>query len=145
MSSTSSIRQSNRRYQRRAFSLIEVIVAVTIIALLAALIAPRFVGFLRKSTQRTAQIEVAALHKQVELYMIENDGILPNDFELIELTQGDDPFLNSEDDLIDPWGNWYYCEADNPVQNIDFDIISWGADGQAGGEGDDADIISGQD
>ena len=134
-----------RRVHRRGFRLIAVIVAVTIIALLAALVAPRFVGFLRTSTRRTAQIEVAALHKQVELYMIENDGLLPNDFDLIELTMGDDPQLNNEDDLIDPWGNPYYCEVDNPVYNIDFDVISWGADGQAGGEGDDADIISGQD
>lgn len=135
----------HRRHHRRAFSLIEVIVAVTIVALLAALIAPRFIGFLRTSTRRTAQIEVEALHKQVTLYMIENDGFLPNDFELLLLVQGEDPYLNNMDDLTDPWGNQYYCESSNPVQNIDFDIVSFGADGQPGGDGDDADIISGQD
>ena len=134
------------RYAGRGFSLIEVIVAVTIIALLAALVAPRFVSSLRSSTRRTAQIEVAALHKQVELFMIEKtNGMLPDNFELIELTQGDDPYLNSVDDLVDPWGNQYYCESSNPIQNIDFDIVCYGADGQPGGEGDDADLISGQD
>ena len=142
----SSRQHRSERHLRRGFSLIEVIVAVTIIALLAALVAPRFVSSLRSSTRRTAQIEVAAIHKQVELFMIErSNGMLPDNFELIELTQGDDPYLNNADDLLDPWGNEYYCESSNPEYNIDFDIICFGADGQPGGEGDDADIVSGKD
>jgi general secretion pathway protein G len=130
----------------RGFTIIEVIVAVTIVALLAALVAPRFVSSLRSSTRKSAQIEVATIHKQVELFMIEKtNGILPENFELLELTEGNDPYLNNADDLLDPWGNQYYCETSNPVYNIDFDIISFGSDGQPGGEDDAADIVSGQD
>lgn len=152
MNRRQTIRTSNTPYARtnrqlgRGFTIIEVIVAVTIVALLAALVAPRFVSSLRSSTRKSAQIEVATIHKQVELFMIEKtNGILPENFELLELTEGNDPYLNNADDLLDPWGNQYYCETSNPVYNIDFDIISFGSDGQPGGEDDAADIVSGQD
>lgn len=130
---------------RRGFSLIEVIVAVTIIALLAALVAPRFASLLRSSKRKTAQIEANALHRQVELFMIERGGgSLSADFDLIELTQGDDPYLNNKDDLIDPWGNEYDIYVPGEY-NIDFDIVSYGLNGMQGGEDDDEDIISGKD
>ena len=69
---------------------------------------------------------------------------MPVDFELVELTQGEDPYLNNADDLIDPWGNEYVILIPGEY-NYDFDIISYGAKGQPGGEGDEADIISGQE
>lgn len=142
---TNSNLNRTRRLARRGFSLIEVIVAVAIIALLASIVAPRFIGSLRSSTRRAAQVEVSAIHKQVGLYLIEkSNGTLPDDFELIELTQGEDPYLNNADDLIDPWGNEYIILIPGEY-NYDFDIISYGAKGQPGGEGDEADIISGQD
>jgi general secretion pathway protein G len=129
----------------RGFSLIEVIVAVTIIALLAALVAPRFASLLRSSKRRTAQIEANALHRQVELYMIERGGgSISTDFELLELTQGEDPYLNNRDDLIDPWGTEYDINVPGDY-NVDFDIVSYGLDGMQGGEGDDEDLISNQD
>lgn len=138
-------RRRRKSLERRAFSLIEVIVAVTIIALLAALVAPRFAGLLRSSKRRTAQIEANALHRQVELYMIERlDGSISQDFQLVELTQGDDPYLNNKDDLLDPWGNEYDIIIPGDY-NLDFDVISYGLSGQPGGEDDEADIISGQD
>ena len=141
----SSNSNRTRRLARRGFSLIEVIVAVAIIALLASIVAPRFIGSLRSSTRRAAQVEVSAIHKQVKLYMVEKvNGSLPDDFELVELTQGEDPYLNNADDLIDPWGNEYIILIPGEY-NYDFDIISYGAKGQPGGEGDEADIISGQD
>ena len=133
------------RSYRRAFSLIEVIVAVTIVALLAALIVPRFASLLRSSKRKTAQIECQALHRQVDLYIIERaGGSLSDDFVLEDLASGDDPFINNKDDLIDPWGNAYMINHD-PIYNIDFDIVSYGLDGQPGGEGENADIIGGMD
>tara|TARA_B100001059_G_scaffold74676_2_gene72277 strand:- start:279 stop:758 length:480 start_codon:yes stop_codon:yes gene_type:complete len=130
---------------RRAFSLIEVIVAVMIVALLAALVVPRFAGFLRSSTRSAAQIETNALHRQVELFMsMQQGGSLPDDFMLEELTEGDDPFLNNKDDLIDPWNNPYVIVIPGDY-NIDFDVISYGKDGQPGGEGENEDVISNKD
>jgi general secretion pathway protein G len=51
------------------------------------------------------------------------------------------PYLQKADDLIDPWGNPYVMRVPGQT-NYDFDIVSYGADGQPGGEGDDADITN---
>ena len=56
------------------------------------------------------------------------------------LTEGDDPYLNNSDELVDPWGNYYEIIIPGE-QNIDFDIVSYGKDGKPGG-GDD--IIHGK-
>jgi general secretion pathway protein G len=134
-----------RPSHRRAFSLIEVIVAVMIVALLAALVVPRFAGLLRSSTRRTAQIEVNALHRQVDLFMIQQSGgSLPDDFMLEELAEGEDPFLNSTDDLVDPWNNPYVIVIPGDY-NLDFDVVSYGKDGQPGGETEAEDVISNKD
>jgi general secretion pathway protein G len=53
------------------------------------------------------------------------------------------PYLNSADDLLDPWGNEYVLVVPGEV-NFDFDIVSYGSDGQPGGEGEAGDIINGQ-
>jgi general secretion pathway protein G len=114
-----------------------------IVALLAALVVPRFAGLLRSSTRRTAQIETNSLHRQVDLYMVEVGGSLPNDFMLEQLTEGSDPYLNNKDDLVDPWGFPYLIVIPGEY-NLDFDVVSYGKDGQPGGEDDSEDIISNQ-
>jgi general secretion pathway protein G len=51
-----------------------------------------------------------------------------------------EPYVGKAEDLLDPWGNKFVLRVPGEV-NYDFDIISYGADGQPGGEGEDADII----
>jgi general secretion pathway protein G len=65
-----------------------------------------------------------------------------DDFELDMLLEGDDPYLDNADQLIDPWGNRYVIVIPGEV-NVDFDIVSYGSDGERGGEGDAADIVHG--
>ena len=138
---TRYFKQHQRRQVRRAFTLMEIIVVVTIIALLATLIAPRLLKNIGKSKQKVAQSEVASIAQQVQLWMLDNgQSRLGEDFELVQLTEGDDPSLRAKD-LIDPWENSYVLI--NPgEENLDFDIVSYGADGQSGGEGEDADIVN---
>jgi general secretion pathway protein G len=138
-------RNARRRpIARRAFTLIEVIVAVTIVALLATMVVPTVFGLLTSSTRKIAQAEVNTIHRQVELYVLENtNGSLPNDFALTELTTGSKPLLHP-DDLIDPWENPYVILVP-PEYNFDFDIVSFGEDGQPGGDEDDADLVSNQE
>lgn len=132
------------RGARRAFSLIEIIVAVMIVALLAAIVVPRFAGLLRSSTRRTAQIETNSLHRQVDLYVIDqSSGSVPDDFMLEQLTEGSDPYLNNKDGLLDPWGFPYVIVIPGEY-NLDYDVVSYGKDGQPGGEDESADIISNQ-
>jgi general secretion pathway protein G len=129
---------------RRAFSLVEVIVAVTIVALLAAIVAPRVYRFIFRANVSKAKAEATQLAQNVKLYMTESGlSRLPPDFELSWLTEGPDPYLESKRDLLDPWGNEYVIRVPG-TDGRDFDIVSLGADGQPGGEGENADIIHGK-
>lgn len=138
---TPSRRRPNHRALRRGFTLLEIIVVVTIIALLAAMVAPKFWGQLTKSKAKIAQSEVQTIAQQVSLWMLNNGyDRLPDDFELEMLAEGEDRVLNA-DDLTDPWDRPYILVLP-PDVNVDFDIVSYGADGEPGGEGDDADIVN---
>jgi general secretion pathway protein G len=133
----SSTRPARRRLQpRRGFSLLEVIIAVTIVALLATLVVPRLTRFLAGANEDKAVAEVNSLANTVKLYIAEQTtGMLTDDFSLDLLVEGENPFLNSPEDLIDPWGNPYDIVIPGE-QNIDFDIVCHGPDGKPGG-GDD--------
>ena len=114
---------------------------VTIIALLAAIVAPKLVGNIGKSKVKIANSEVASLYQQVSLWMVDQGhSRLPDDFELELLTEGEDATLRDKD-LLDPWGHPYVLRNPGEV-NTDFDILSLGADHEPGGEGEDADIVN---
>lgn len=135
-------RRNARRRIRRGFSLIEVIVAVTIIALFAALIAPTLLQRVGGAKVEKARTEATAIASQIKIYLTESkESSLNGDFTLDMLVP---KYLESKDDLLDPWGNPYVL--DRPGANgRDFDVVSLGRDGARGGEGEDADIIHGKE
>ena len=129
--------ESNRPARRRArgFTLLEIIVVVTIIALLAAMVAPKLLGNVGKAKERIASQEVQSLSNQVSVWMANNGyDRLPDDFDLDALTQGDGRVFNA-DDLVDPWDQSYVIIYPGDV-NPDFDIISSGSDREFGTEDD---------
>ena len=132
-------RRPSRRL-RRGFSLIEVIVAVTIIAIFAGIIAPQVLKRLGGAKVDQARTEANAIASQVKAFLASRQATrLGSDFALEQLIP---EFLESEDDLLDPWGNRYaITEGTN---GRDFDIVSYGADGVPGGEGEAADITNGR-
>ena len=131
-----------RRPVRRAFSLVELIVAVTIMAILAALVVPRVTQWIGFTKSKTARADAETISNQVRMYMTAKGlSTLPGDFELVELTEGDTALLNVNQ-IVDPWGNQYQIRIPGEV-NLDFDVFSYGADGQAGGEGENADVVAG--
>ena len=131
-----------RRPVRRAFSLVELIVAVTIMAILAALVVPRVTQWIGFTKSKTARADAETISNQVRMYMTAKGlSTLPGDFELVELSEGDGALLN-KNQLSDPWGNAYQIRVPGEV-NLDFDVYSFGADGQSGGEGENADIVAG--
>jgi general secretion pathway protein G len=133
---------NRRRPARRAFSLIELIVAVTIMAILAALVVPRVNQWIGFTKGKTARADAETIAQQVRMYMTAKGmSTLPADFELAELAEGDQRLLN-QNQLVDPWGNPYQIRVPGEI-NLDFDVYSLGADGQAGGEGDNADVVAG--
>ncbi len=131
-----------RRQVRRAFTLMEIIVVVTIIALLATLVAPRLIGQVFRAKVSKAKSEVRAIGTAVTLYVTDTGTALVDSFDLDVLLlppeegggpQG--PYLNKADDLIDPWENLYAIRVPGEV-NYDFDVYSVGPDGHAGTEDD---------
>lgn len=132
-------RRSNRRL-RRGFSLIEVIVAVTIIAIFAGIIAPQVLKRLGGAKVDQARTEANAIATQVKAYLASRQATsLGSDFQLEGLIP---EYLESTDDLLDPWGNRYIVREG--TNGRDFDIVSYGADGIPGGEGENGDITHGK-
>ena len=129
------------RSHRRGFTLLEMIVVVTIIALLATLVAPKLLSNIGTAKIQKAKHAVNSIYQQVNVYMA-NEGLstLPQDFDLMSLAEGETRIFN-EDDLTDPWDNPYELVVPGVV-NPDFDIVSYGADGQPGGEDENADITN---
>lgn len=133
---------------RRGFTLIEIIVVVMIITVLATLIAPKLLGRVGSAKQAAARAKAVAIANQVNLYTLDMGLSAPSDdFDLeLLLLRADDgggpsgPYLERADDLLDPWGNPFEFELPPGTVNASFDIISWGEDGEPGGEGVNVDI-----
>jgi general secretion pathway protein G len=142
MSRTHRNAPRRRRGARSGFTLLEVIVAVTIVALLATMIVPKLLANIGSAKQKLAKSNVKSLSNQVKLYLTDNSMTAPDaDFELGVLLTGAKPYLEKKADLIDPWGNPYVLLVPG-TENADFDIVSYGSDGQQGGEGEAADVSS---
>jgi general secretion pathway protein G len=141
----------NRMNARRGFTIIEVIVIVVILGIIAAVIAPRLLSRVGQSKQSVAAANGASLLTSLRLYAADcgspEDGagidILFEKPSNVAEGKWKGPYVNSKDDLLDPWGNKYVLIV--PGQhNVDFDVVSYGLDGQPGGEGENSDIIAGK-
>jgi len=135
----------------RGFTLIEILVVITVIAILAGLVGPmvfRNVGDAKISAAR-AQIELFAL--ALEQYRLDNDlypGTTQGLAALRERPSGEPqarnwrgPYLRKTIPL-DPWGRPYAYKSPGEVNAESYDLLSLGRDGQPGGTGEDADITS---
>ena len=126
------------------FTLIELIVVIALIAVLAAVVAPNLLGKAGEAKRKSAGVQLEKIGNAVELYRLEN-GRYPQ--QLIDLVQKpedakkwDGPYVRKQSQLLDPWSNALHLKV--PGEHGNFDVISYGADGRAGGEGDDADITN---
>lgn len=136
-----------RKQLRRAFTLLEIIVVVMIIAVLATLVAPRLLGRVGTAKQTAAKAKAATIAKTVNLYVLDMGLSAPSDdFDLeVLLLHPEDgggpsgPYLERADDLVDPWGNNFEILVPGDI-NASFDIISFGEDGEQGGDETNADI-----
>ncbi|MBH98461.1 MAG: type II secretion system protein GspG [Rhodospirillaceae bacterium] len=132
-----------KEYQR-GFTLIEVMVVVVIIGLLAAIVAPNLIGNIDRAAVTRARSDIRSIETALNLYRLDN-------FRYPNTQQGLEALISNPGDSIapnwkaylnnipsDPWNQPYQYQY--PGQNAEFDLYSYGADGQQGGEDINADI-----
>jgi general secretion pathway protein G len=137
----------SRRKLQSGITLIEMLVVVTIIALFAALVAPRMMGQADKARRTQAHAQVNSFMTALGAYKLDT-GTYPSTDQGLQalrvkpenVNQWAGPYL-PQDIPMDPWGRPYLYKypgdhGDEP------DLISFGADGAPGGEGNNADIVS---
>jgi general secretion pathway protein G len=116
-------------------------VVVAIIGLLATLVAPNVIKYLRQSKITVTEAKMKNLRQPIQQYYM-NYSRIPDSLE--DLMQPDEKNLNeayieSREEITDAWGNEFRYER---LSNNKYDIISYGADGVEGGEADDKDLHS---
>lgn len=133
----------------RGFTLIEIIVAVAILAILASIVVPRVLGRLEDANLAKARTEIAVLSSALNLYKLDNFVYPSSDQGLQALVAqpGGSPearnwraggYLEGGRLPKDPWGRDYQYLS--PGQHGEFDVYSLGRDGRPGGDGVDADL-----
>jgi general secretion pathway protein G len=133
--------------QAKGFTLIELIVVIVILGLLAGLVVPRLFRHVGQAKIATAKAQISAFQTALGAYRLDT-GKFPTTEEGLEalrtapsgVRNWNGPYL-PKDIPLDPWGNPYVYKypgdhGDEP------DIVSNGADGRPGGEGEDADVLS---
>ena len=140
---------SNRRNSvRRGFTLVEVIVVVTLLAVLMTVVGSNMARFFGKGQSKIAVSQAAKISQAYDMYRVDMGGISPeNDFDLFDLTLRPDdgggpggPYLSKSTDVIDPWGNPFMLVVGDNTINFDYDVLSYGADGAPGGDQANLDI-----
>jgi general secretion pathway protein G len=142
----------NKKYLNNGgFTLIEIMIVVVILALLAAIVAPKIIGRSDDAKIADAKVQIRQLESALKLYKLDN-GVYPSTEQgmkaLVEKpASGQIPknyraegYLESKSLPQDPWKDDYIYIS--PGEHGDYDLCSYGADGAKGGEGINADICS---
>lgn len=137
-------KQSTRKIVsgQKGFTLIELLVVMAILGMLAALVGPKLFKHLGTSKRQAAAAQIGMIEAALDSYRLDNgsypsrlDGLVENSE---NRPQWDGPYIKKGIPK-DPWGNEYVYRRPGRHNN-DYDLYSLGADGQEGGEGEDADI-----
>ena len=128
------------------FTLIELLVVMVILGLLVAMVGPRLFGKVGQSKLGAAQAQIELFGTALDAFRLDV-GRYPTTAEGLQSLQEKPagaenwagPYLRKQIPL-DPWGKSYLYKA--PGDNGEYDLISYGADGQAGGEGENQDVVS---
>ncbi len=140
------------RRSRRGFTLIELLVVILIISMLAGFVAPNVLKRLGKAKTDLARPRMALIENAIKSFEFDC-GRLPDEseggLEALVATEAppgledkwNGPYLKRSQ-LLDPWGREYLYLSEGQVNVGSFDLICLGADGQEGGEGENADIVN---
>jgi general secretion pathway protein G len=141
-------RTEHKRQQdwgQQGFTLVEMLVVITIIGLIMGLIGPRVLNYLSESKVKAAKIQLQSFGSALDLFYLDA-GRFPSTAEgltaLVQRTPGvsawNGPYLKGGNVPNDPWNNPYIYRS--PGERSPYEIMSYGSDGQEGGTGIAADL-----
>lgn len=128
------------------FTLLELLVVMVIIGLLAGYVAPRYFQQVGKSETKTAMAQIDALGKAIDQFRLDVGRYPTTEEGLAALTTrpGNEPKWSgpylAKAVPLDPWSRPYNYKS--PGDRSDYDLFSFGKDGQPGGTGDAADVVN---
>ncbi len=136
-----------RRGGQSGFTLVEMLVVITIIGLIMALVGPRVLNYLSESKVKTARIQIESFSQALDLFFLDN-GRYPSSSEgLSALVQRpgnagswNGPYIKTGAVPADPWGHPYVYRA--PGEHGPYEIASYGSSGQPGAAGNGGEIKS---
>jgi len=131
--------------QQTGFTLLELLVVIVIIGLLAAFVAPKYFSQIGKSKTQIAKAQIESFDKALDQYRLDTGHYPTGDQGLVALFVQPSNEPNWHGAYLkkslpaDPWGNAYIYKIPG-ANGGDFDLISYGRDGQPSGTGEDADV-----
>jgi general secretion pathway protein G len=138
----------HRHRPARGFTLIELLVVLLILGMIAGIAGPQIMNYLGDSKAKAAKLQIGEFEGTLDLYKLDV-GRYPDGQEglqaLVQAPSGaadrwHGPYLKKKAVPKDPWGNDYVYTA--PGKHGNFDIVSLGADGKEGGDGENKDVAS---
>ncbi len=134
---------------QRGFTLLELLVVLTILGLLGAIAVPQAMRYLGTSRSQTARVQVQALMSSLDLFRLDV-GRYPTEEEGLRALvdrpntapNWNGPYLTRRNGLTDPWGNAYLYRS--PGRNAPVEVLSLGSDRAEGGTGEAQDVGSWQ-
>ena len=128
------------------FTLLELLVVMVIIGLLAGYVGPKYFAQIGKSETKTAMSQIDALGKALDQYRLDvghyprsEEGLAVLNSKPVNETKWAGPYLQKNVPL-DPWGKPYIYKQ--PGEHGEYDLLSYGKDGQAGGTDDASDVTN---
>jgi len=138
-------RKGHKMHRRgqRGFTLVELLLVLVILALIAGMVLPGIIGKAESAKAKASSSQISRISMSVESFYLDTGNTPSSLEELVNQPSGvtgwNGPYIKNSL-LKDPWGQPYQYSV--PGEHGDFDILSFGADRQRGGEGKNADINS---
>lgn len=144
-----SSRKCRGKVGQDGFTLVEMLVVITIIGMIMALVGPRVLNYLSESRVKAAKIQIQNLSIALDLFYLDagrfpssSEGLMALARPVAGATAWNGPYVKGGGIPNDPWGNAYVYKQ--PAEQAPYEIRSLGSDGQEGGTGTAADITSAQ-